>query len=58
MNLESAFADNRQFLWGLCYRMTGSGADADDVVQDTFVRAMQRPPRRTDLPLRPWLVKV
>ena len=38
--------------------MTGSAADADDVVQDTFVRAMTRPPRRTDEPLRPWLVKV
>jgi RNA polymerase sigma-70 factor, ECF subfamily len=38
--------------------MTGSAADADDVVQDTFVRAMTRPPRQTDEPLRPWLVKV
>jgi len=58
LNLESAFAEHRQFLWGLCYRMTGSAADADDVVQDTFVRAMQHPPRRTNDPLRPWLVKV
>jgi RNA polymerase sigma-70 factor (ECF subfamily) len=38
--------------------MTGSAADAEDVVQDTFVRAMERPPRRSDEPLRPWLVKV
>jgi RNA polymerase sigma-70 factor, ECF subfamily len=38
--------------------MTGSAADADDVVQDTFVRAMTRPPRRRDEPLRPWLVMV
>jgi len=38
--------------------MTGSAADAEDVVQDTFVRAIERPPRRTDEPLRPWLVKV
>jgi RNA polymerase sigma-70 factor (ECF subfamily) len=38
--------------------MTGSAADADDVVQDTFVRVMERPPKRTDDPLRPWLVKV
>jgi len=58
LNLEAAFADHRQFLWGLCYRMTGSAADADDVVQDTFVRAMQHPPKRTHDPLRPWLVKV
>ena len=27
------FQAHRQFLWGLCYRMTGSAADADDLVQ-------------------------
>ena len=57
-DLEAAFAEHRRFLWSLSYRMTGSAADADDVVQDTFVRAMQHPPQRTDVPLRPWLVKV
>jgi RNA polymerase sigma-70 factor (ECF subfamily) len=57
-NVESLYAEHRSFLWGLCYRMTGNAADADDVVQDTFVRAMQRPPRRTDDSLRPWLVTV
>src|SRR5437899_8508358 len=57
-SIEQLFADHRKFLWGLSYRITGSAADADDVVQDTFVRAMERPPRQTDAPLRPWLVKV
>jgi RNA polymerase sigma-70 factor (ECF subfamily) len=52
------FDEHRRFLWGVSYRMTGSAADADDIVQDTFVRAMEHPPRRTDEPLRPWLVKV
>jgi RNA polymerase sigma-70 factor (ECF subfamily) len=52
------FASNRRHLWGLCYRMTGSAADADDLVQDTFVRALERPPARRDEPLRPWLVAV
>src|SRR6185436_15303130 len=56
--LGSLFEEHRRFLWGLCYRMTGCAADADDVVQDTFVRAIERPPRRVDEPLRPWLVKV
>jgi len=56
--LASAYAEHRPFLWSLCYRMLGSAADADDVVQDTFVRAIERPPRRADLPIRPWLVKV
>ena len=42
----------------MCYRMTGSAADADDIVQDTFVKALERPPTDMEAPLRPWLVKV
>jgi len=59
---KSAYADtfreHERFLWGLCYRMTGSAADADDLVQETFVRAIERPPPRPDLPWRPWLTRV
>jgi RNA polymerase sigma-70 factor (ECF subfamily) len=49
---------DRRLLWGLCYRMTGNAADADDLVQETFVRALERPPRNTEQPLRPWLIRV
>ena len=56
--LADVYAEHRPFLWSLCYRMLGSAADADDVVQDTFVRAIERPPQRADLPIRPWLVQV
>ncbi len=52
------FESNQGLLWGLCYRMTGNAADADDLVQETFIRALERPPRRLDEPLRPWLVRV
>jgi len=38
--------------------MTGSASDADDLVQETFVRALEHPPARLDLPMRPWLVRV
>jgi RNA polymerase sigma-70 factor (ECF subfamily) len=38
--------------------MTGSAADADDLVQETFARALERPPRDRDAPWRPWLVRV
>src|ERR1700754_3098266 len=49
---------DRRLLWGLCYRMTGNAADADDLVQETFVRAIEHPPARTDEPMRPWLVRI
>ena len=52
------FDEHKRVLWGMCYRMTGSAADADDIVQDTFVKALERPPIDTEAPLRPWLVKV
>lgn len=38
------FDAQRHFLWGFCYRMTGSTADADALVQEAFVRALERPP--------------
>jgi RNA polymerase sigma-70 factor (ECF subfamily) len=38
--------------------MTGNAADADDLVQETFVRAIEKPPKWTAEPLRPWLVRV
>jgi RNA polymerase sigma factor (sigma-70 family) len=55
---EELFRSHEKFLWGLCYRMTGVAADADDLVQETFVRAMQHPPERKTDPWRPWLVRV
>lgn len=58
MNYDHAYAENRGYLWGLCYRMTGSGPDADDLVQDTFIRALEHPPEDLNLPWRPWLVRV
>ncbi|HEX8922474.1 MAG TPA: sigma-70 family RNA polymerase sigma factor [Pyrinomonadaceae bacterium] len=58
MRLEQIFNENQKFLWGLSYRMTGSAADAEDVLQETFVRLMQKPPANVDEPLRPWLVRV
>lgn len=57
-HLRGAFSEHERVLWGICYRMTGSAADADDLLQDTFVRALERPPRRRDDPWRPWLVRV
>jgi len=51
------FEDHRAFLWGLSYRITGSAADADDVVQETFVKAHQHAPSQLADPRR-WLMRV
>lgn len=52
------FAAHRRYLWSVCYRMTGDVSDAEDLVQATFERALQRPPEDLDRPWRPWLTKV
>ena len=55
--LTQWFDDHRAFLWGLAYRITGSAADADDVVQETFVKAHQHAPVQLGDPRR-WLTRV
>ena len=57
MELEQIFAEQQRLLWHVSYRMTGSAADADDIVQETFARAWQSPPS-ADVPWRPWLLRV
>ncbi len=58
IDYEAVFDEHRRFLWGYCYRLTGCAADAEDTVQETFVRAMERPPADLARPWRPWLVRV
>lgn len=48
---------HRPLLKALAYRMLGSASEAEEVVQDTFVRALMHPPD-PDRPVRPWLVRV
>lgn len=55
--LEEWFREHRAYLWGVSYRVTGSAADADDVVQDTFTRAQQHAPDVLEDPRR-WLTRV
>src|SRR5436309_8924455 len=33
---------HRKRVWGLCYRMTGSRSDADDLSQEAIARAIER----------------
>jgi RNA polymerase sigma-70 factor, ECF subfamily len=56
--LSRAFAEERGRLWTLCYRLTGSAPDADDLVQETFERALRHPPADLTRPIAPWLTTV
>jgi len=55
---EALYRTHARELFGLAYRLTGCAADADEVVQETFVRALAKPPARTEEPWAPWLVRV
>lgn len=56
--LERLFRSHRAFLWGLAYRVTGTAADADEVVQETFLRAAQHTLPATEEEIRKWLTRV
>lgn len=56
--IETTFLSSRRRLWDLCYRMTGVAADADDLVQETFVRAVEASPPLPRDDLERWLVRV
>jgi RNA polymerase sigma-70 factor (ECF subfamily) len=58
LDLAPVFEAERSFLWSVSYRLTGSATDADDIVQETFLRAIQRPPQDRERPWRPWLTRV
>ena len=53
----STLHHHRPLLHALAYRMLGSATEAEEVVQDTFVRALASPPDPAR-PIRPWLVRV
>ena len=45
MTLDRAFADLRPAMFALAYRITGNRADAEEIVQDAFVRLHNAAPR-------------
>lgn len=56
--IESAFRSSERRLWGLCYRITGIAADADEIVQEAFARAVTAPAGLEGADLERWLVRV
>jgi RNA polymerase sigma factor (sigma-70 family) len=49
--------DDIRVVRSVAARLVGHG-DADDIVQETFLRALHTAPSDRDAPLRPWLVTV
>lgn len=57
MDRANEFAENRPALFGLAYRMLGLRADAEDVVQEAFLRWQQAKPEEIRSP-RSYLMTV
>ena len=49
-DIEHAFEEQRRRLLAVSYRLTGSVDDAEEIVQETFARALERPPPRRQDP--------
>jgi RNA polymerase sigma-70 factor (ECF subfamily) len=52
------FGAHRRRVWGLAYRLTGTAEDADDVVQETFARLLERSPGLEPRAAGAWLARV
>lgn len=55
---ERRLEGHRRSLWLLAYRLTGDATEADDVVQETFRRAVEHLPRDQEREMKPWLLHV
>ena len=59
IDLEGELKAHRRELTGFCYRMLGSGAEAEDAVQETFVRAWKAFDRfEGRSSVRSWLYRI
>lgn len=57
--LALLYADYKEPVWRLCRRLLRSEADAQDVLQSTFVKAFAALPRfRGDASLKTWLLRI
>lgn len=58
-HLEQALEGHRRALTGYCYRMLGSGSEAEDAVQETMIRAWQKSGSlKAEAALKSWLYRI
>src|SRR3954466_5571647 len=58
-SLEEELESHRRALTGFCYRMLGSGSEAEDAVQETIVRAWRAADRlQAREALKSWLYRI
>jgi RNA polymerase sigma-70 factor (ECF subfamily) len=58
VTLERAFAELRPAMFGLAYRITGNRADAEEIVQDAFVRLHDAAPKDAVRSLKAYLATI
>src|SRR6266853_3127512 len=58
LTLDGAFAELRPAMFALAYRITGNRADAEDIVQDAFVRLHDSSPKEAVRSLKAYLAAV
>jgi RNA polymerase sigma-70 factor, ECF subfamily len=58
MTLERAFAELRPAMFALAYRITGNRADAEEIVQDAFVRLHHAEPKDAVRSLKAYLTTI
>jgi RNA polymerase sigma factor (sigma-70 family) len=56
--LLAAIERNRKRVWALCYRMTGERADADDLAQEAFAKAIERFEQAESDDPTGWLIRL
>jgi len=58
MTLDNAFAELRPAMFALAYRITGNRADAEEIVQDAFVRLHHAEPKDAVRSLKAYLTTI
>src|SRR5205823_408505 len=58
VSLDQAFAELRPAMFALAYRITGSPSDAEDIVQDAFLRLHRAEPEEAVRSLKAYLATI